>query len=85
MPIFRYIINNGTPSSGAQVVDFPDVDAAKDHAVLFAGGMLAEIDGAFWQDSEWRLDVADEFGLILCSIIVLGLTSVAGQPQKAPA
>lgn len=77
MPIFRYVINDATPAESVQAVDFPDVDTAKGQAVIFAGTMLAEIDGAFWEDSEWRLDVTDEGGLILCSIVVLGIASAA--------
>jgi hypothetical protein len=82
MPLYRYVINESTPSESLRSIDLPDIDAARKNAVSFAGAMLAEIDGAFWEDSEWRLDVADEGGLILCSIVVLGVTSAAGQRSQ---
>jgi len=79
MPTFRYVINGSTPSESVLSVDLPNINDAKEYAVAFAGAMLTKIDGAFWEDSEWRLDLADEGGLILCSIVVLGIASAAGQ------
>jgi hypothetical protein len=82
MPIFRVVVNPSTPANSVESVDLPDADAARDNAVVITGGMLAKIDGKFWEDSEWQLDVTDERGLILCSIVVLGIASAAGQPPK---
>jgi hypothetical protein len=44
---------------------------------MYAGEMLRDADGAFWDDSSWRLDVTDELGLILCTILVQGVEAAA--------
>jgi hypothetical protein len=82
IPAFRYITNLSTPSTSIESVDLPDTDSARNNAVVITGDMLAKIDGEFWEDSEWQLDVTDERGLILCSIVVLGIASAAGQAPK---
>jgi hypothetical protein len=35
------------------------------------------VDGAFWQDSDWRIDLSDDTGLILCSIMIHGIEAPA--------
>ena len=79
MPHFRFVVNGPGRRPDATTFELPHLDAAKAEAVSFAGQMLRDIDGSFWQDSSWQLDITDEQGLILCTIIVQGVEAAAGR------
>jgi hypothetical protein len=86
MPKYRFLIENGSEFEPSDLVELSGIQEAKSKAVIFAGDMLREIDGAFWPGGSWRLAVADEQGLIQFTIEVHGFESPAlkGQTPTRP-
>lgn len=64
MPRYFFNVNSG---QGARRPELPDRDgtvlagpeAARAEAVVFAGEMLKELDGAFWEGTDWSMRVTD--------------------------
>lgn len=48
--------------------DFANPQAAREEAIAFAGEMLRELDGAFWDGGDWRLRVTDEASATVCTL-----------------
>ena len=73
MPLYFFNVDNG---QGARRLEPPDRDgtvlasprAARDAAIIFAGEMLRDLDGAFWAGGDWRLRVTDEDGATVCTL-----------------
>ncbi len=55
----RYFFNVVSPSPGPDNEGFelPDIYAAQTAAVRLCGEMIKEIDGKFWEEPIWRLEV----------------------------
>lgn len=77
VPLFRFSVQEGSQRPEMDMIELPDMRTAKSEAVILAGNMLKDIDGAFWQDSHWRLEVTTEDGLVLLTIDVDGAQSPA--------
>ncbi len=52
---------------------------AEDQAITFAGEMLKDIDGKFWNGPEWLLHVTDEYGAMVCKLRISGVNATGGQ------
>ena len=50
----------------------PGTDDARTQAVIATGEMLRDLNGAFWNDPEWRMHVTDEDGATVCEIRISG-------------
>jgi len=79
MPVFRFVVDDGSARKVRAELDLPDFKTAKAEAVTIASERLNDIDGAFWKQRDWRLDVTDETDLILCSLVVYGVDAPAGR------
>jgi hypothetical protein len=80
MALFHFDIRDGSGFVQPDPVELPNVETAKSHAVIMAGQMLKDIDGMFWDDSHWTVEVRTPAGLILCTIDIDGSTApVANQ------
>ena len=77
MARFRIIIKNGEAAAKTDEINCVSIEEARNHAVLTTGDCLKTIDGSFWEDGHWQLDIADDRGLLLSSIMVHGVTSAA--------
>lgn len=72
MPRFRFTISDDNGEIGNKVVELPDLSAAKAQAVEEASRALAMIDGSFWKDGHLQIDVTDESGLALATLMITG-------------
>lgn len=77
MATFRIIVRNGEAPAQTREIECDSIEEARNHAVLATGECLKIIDGSFWEDGHWQLDIADDRGLLLSSILVHGVTSAA--------
>lgn len=77
MPRYRFVIHREADPVETDLIEFRDLKTARDEAILTAGQMLKDLDGAFWENSSWQLDITDERGLTLSSIMVQGVTGLA--------
>ncbi|MGK6323785.1 DUF6894 family protein [Sphingomonas sp. DT-51] len=77
MTRFRFTISDDKGEIGNKVVDLPNLSAAKTQAVEEASRALAIVDGSFWADGHLQVDVTDESGLILATLMTSGFVSPA--------
>ncbi|MDB5700803.1 MAG: hypothetical protein JWL66_1002 [Sphingomonadales bacterium] len=57
----------------AEGIELPDLNAAREEAVLLSGGLLSEHGKQFWKDEKWKMDVTDEAGVVLFSLQFVAL------------
>ena len=73
MPRFFFNVDNG---QGARRPEPPDREGtvlsgpeqAREEAIVLAGQMLRDLDGAFWDGGDWQLRVTDEAGATVCML-----------------
>ena len=77
----RYFFHTNDPAERTLQDDagheFPSVHAAKCAAVKYAGQILADAAGHFWDDADFELTVTDKDGLILFTMRVVGVEAPA--------
>jgi hypothetical protein len=71
MPRYFFHVHDGKDMPDNVGTNFPNDEAAENEAVVLAGEMLKELDGDFWNESNWRLEVLDESGAQVCQLEVL--------------
>jgi hypothetical protein len=75
MPRFRFTISDDNGEIGNKVVELPNLSAAKTQAVEEASRALAIVDGSFWADGHLQINVTDESGLSLATLMINGFES----------
>ena len=82
----HYNINLRTTSSIAVSwpVERDDLTALRVELAHFVGEMLKDHANQIWSDEDWRVDVADETGLILYVMHVSASETAATMPVKKP-
>ncbi len=72
----RFFIHTNNPVDGGvqdnEGVEFSSVHDAKCQAVSYAGGLLCDVGGKFWDTADFELTATDESGLILFTMRVIG-------------
>jgi hypothetical protein len=79
MPLFRFIIDDGSAVPQPEPIDLGSKHEAMSHAVLMAGQMLKDVDGKFWNDSHWTIQVTDVNGLVIATIDIDGSAAPSAQ------
>ncbi len=65
MPRYFFHVVSPSPDPDDEGFELPDIHAAQMAAVRLCGEMVTEIDGRFWQDPIWRLEVRNgDYGLL---------------------
>jgi len=72
MPLYRFIVHDGTGAPDPGPVQLRDDAVARSQSVLLAGEMLRDVDGTFWEQSHWCIEVTDHAGILISSIIIEG-------------
>ena len=62
-------------------VDLPNVESARLEAVRFAGELLRCDPEKLWNSGEWRVEMTDTEGMLLCTVITLAIQAPATKPQ----
>lgn len=65
MPRFFFHIWNGAMVHDETGVELPDIYAAQNMAIVSSGELLRDTGVKFWNQTEWKMEVADEHGQIL--------------------
>jgi hypothetical protein len=74
----RFIFHTNDPDqSPALPRQFKSISEAKCEAVRFAGQLLCDAADHFWNTADFELTVADEKGLILFSMRLVGIEAPA--------
>lgn len=85
MSRFFFHLNDGTEHPDRLGSDLPDLEAARGHAAAYLGGLLRHGGESVWNGEDWRLNVADETGLVLLTIHLFAFESAAGKQLARPA
>lgn len=76
MPTYVFTVRDRWSHVQADPIELASLDDAKEQMVATAGEMLKSIGGGFWQDRNWQIDLSDQHGLILCTIMIRGFDAV---------
>ena len=77
MPRYFFNRSDGYFERDVEGTELKDVHAARIEAVTFAGASLKDDPAKVWTGQDFRVEVTDESGLILFTVIVLGIDSPA--------
>lgn len=77
MPTYHFDLQDGSGKPDPEPANLPDYKAARGELVTMAGLILKDVDGGFWKEGHWQMNVTDERGLILCSLQILGTEAPA--------
>lgn len=69
MPRYHFNVHDGVSLPDEDGYELPDLAAAQRCAVKLSGDLLREHGELFWTGEEWRMDVTDERGLILFTLM----------------
>ena len=72
MPRFHFHISDQIVRRDEEGTELSDLTAARREAVKLAGAMVSERAEHFWRDDDWKLDVTDDRGLLLFSLVIMG-------------
>lgn len=80
MPKFHFNLDDKQDERG---LELPDLAAAKCEALEFAARHICDSANAFWDREEWTLSVADESGLTLMQLHIVGTQSAATSSKSS--
>ena len=85
MPIFHFDVTDGDFVPDLLGIDLPDIPAARTHAVNLCGELLNSKQAKFWQGEEWLIEVNDDCGLTLFTLVFMARdTPVTRLDRKRP-
>ena len=84
MPRFHFNVYDGSGLTDDEGCDFPDWSAARLDAVRLAGEFLRNNPKSALSCDAWRLEVADETGLVLFRLDFSLADAPAVKPTKSP-
>jgi hypothetical protein len=84
MPLFRFHVEDGQSYQDDQGAELPDTQAARAYALRYFGNMLESAHCSVWDGNEVRMEVADESGLILFALYLIGIDSPAAMAGRDP-
>ena len=84
MPRFYFHIEDGTSIADDVGMELPDVAEAKCEAVRYAGRLICDHAGEFWDAGQWNMTVSDERGLTLFALHLSGTEAAAIRKPALP-
>lgn len=73
MPRYFFHIHDGEDWPDPEGTELPSPDEARSQAVVVCGEMLKDLEGKFWNDHEWQMEVKDWHGATVCVLNVHGM------------
>ena len=83
MPQYRINLRTESHISDTLVVEQPDETALRTEVAKFVGETLRDHAQQIWADEDWRVDVADERGLILFVLQVTAYDTAASRSLRS--
>ena len=84
MPRFFFHRTDGTFDPDNEGTDFPDLATARSEAIRFAAETVRDDPEEVWAGDTFRVEVSDAEGMLLCTIVILGLDAPASRGVRKP-
>jgi hypothetical protein len=84
MPRYFFTLQDGQAHPDGEGVILSGPDEACAQAAATAGEILRDLAGRFWDHPEWRMQVTDEHGTLLCTLQVRGRTGPDHDQDAGP-
>jgi hypothetical protein len=81
MPRFHFDLHDGTSIIDDEGTVLPDLAEARIQAAKMAGALLSDEAVKFWEGAEWTINVRDEGGLVLFSLVFMAVDG-PGTPAR---
>ena len=81
MQRYYFHIEDGASAPDTEGIELENFTRAKCEAVKMAGRVICAAADEFWDRAEWSLTVADETGLTVCTLHILGTEAPACRMQ----
>ena len=75
MPRYFFHVHDGVSFPDDEGTELRDLHAARAAAVTMSGEMLKANTHDFWQGDEWKMDVTDETGMILFTLMFMAISA----------
>lgn len=75
MPRYHFNVDDGLSLRDDDGIELPDLAAARKEAVKLAGASIREYSGKLWDGDEWKLDVTNNTGMVLFSLLLIGYSA----------
>lgn len=79
MPIYHFNVHDGSDHPDSDGTELPNLEAARVHAVAYAGQLLIDHRETFWSAEEWKMVVTDANGLTLLTLMFIGVEAPAAR------
>ena len=84
MPRFFFHRTDGAFDPDNEGTEFPDLMTARAEAIRFAAETVKEDPQQVWAGNTFRVEVSDEEGMLLCTVVILGLDAPASRGLRKP-
>lgn len=84
VPRFFFHHTDGGFDPDNEGTDFPDLATARVEAVRYAAEVVRDRPDEVWSGDTFRIEVSDEHGMLLCTVVILGLDAPAARGVRRP-
>ena len=84
MPRFFFHHTDGVFDPDNEGTEFADLTTARMEAVRYAGEIVRDYPDEVWAGDTFRIEVSDEAGMLLCTVVILGLDAPASRGLLKP-
>jgi hypothetical protein len=78
MPRYFFATADGERHQDTEGTELPGLSAARVAAIKYAGAIMEDEPSVLWDGRDFRVEVTDERGLLLFTIITLAVNAPAG-------
>lgn len=82
MPRYFFTTADGTRDPDVDGTELPSLSAARIEAIKFAGEVLSDHPDMIWDGEDFRVEVSDEAGLLLFTVVAMAMDSPSGAASR---
>lgn len=82
MARYFFHVHDGKDLCDEEGTELPTIEAARSEAARYAGMLLQNPDGDLWSGEPWRMDVTNESGLLLFTLMFLATDAPALRTER---
>jgi hypothetical protein len=83
MPKYHFDVTDGDFMPDLEGIELADVEAARSHAVGLCGKLLNSDLAKFWQGEEWLIEVRDDSGIVMFTLVFMARDTPVARSQRA--